>query len=132
MVVVENICNFFILTLPPGFTQDHVRKAIKARMPITYFKYLNFGFIIAPNHEQQPMCHLCKKAFSIAAMKPSRPSDHLNKIHLDKAKENLPYIKTQRHKFRNRKSIHYLMKNQAQKCDNGVLCSYNIFKMIAR
>lgn len=123
---------FFILILLPWFTQDHVRKVIKARMPIIYVKYLKFGLIIAPNHEQQPMCHLCKKGFSIAAMKPSRLSYHLNKIHLDKANENLPYIKTQRHKFRNTKSIHYLMKNQLQKCDNGLVCSYNIYKMITR
>lgn len=68
---------------------------------------------------------LCKKSFSNEAMKPSR---HLNKILPDKTK----ICHTLRDKFHNKKSIHSLMTNQSQKCDDGLVCSYSISRMIAR
>ena len=51
---------------------------------ISYFQY---GFIPAPHSELQPMCLLFNKVFSNKAIKPFRLSEHLTKIHPDKAKQ---------------------------------------------
>ncbi len=95
-------------------------------------EYLKYGFISSPNNNQQPMCLLCEKVFSNEAMKPSRLLQHFKKMHSDKEKLNLSHFQTLRDKFRNRNSIVSLMTKQSQKSDDGLICSYNISKMIAR
>ena len=56
--------------------------------------YLQYGFIPAPNSESQTMCLLCNKVFSDEAMKPSRLSEHLTKIHPDKIGKSTAFFKS--------------------------------------
>ena len=93
---------------------------------------LKFGFIPSPNNEQRPMCLICEKTFSNEAMKPSRLFEHLNNSHSTKVKENISYFENLRYKFNNRRQIPSLINTQSQKCDDGLVCSYNISKMIAK
>ncbi|KAF2354872.1 hypothetical protein FHG87_014373, partial [Trinorchestia longiramus] len=95
-------------------------------------KYLKFGFISVLNTEKLPMCLLCERVFSNEAMKPSRLSDHLKKIHPDKMNQSLPYFQTLRDKFRKKSSLVSLMAKQSQKNNDELVCSYNISKLIAR
>ncbi|KAF2346007.1 hypothetical protein FHG87_023237, partial [Trinorchestia longiramus] len=57
---------------------------------------------------------------------------HLKKIHPNKMNQSLSYFQTLCDKFRNRSSIVSLMTKQSQKKDDGLVCSYNVSKMIAR
>ena len=95
-------------------------------------EYLKFGFASSPNNPHLPLCLLCEKVFTNEAMKPSRLSDHLKKIHPDKIKENLKYFKAFRDKFHNRKPIQTMLNSTTRKIDDGLICSYNIAKLIAK
>ena len=67
-------------------------------------EYLKYGFVSAPQNQQQPMCLLCEKVFSNEAMKPSRLLEHLKK-NSDKAHKNIAYFQSLREKFQKRKTI---------------------------
>ena len=95
-------------------------------------EYLKYGFISSPNNKQLPMCLLCQKVFTNEAMKPSRLSEHFKKIHPGNEKKPLSYFQTLRNKFENRNTISFFATKQSQKNDDGLICSYNISKMIAK
>ena len=55
-----------------------------------HVEYQNYGFITAPSNDQ--VCLLREKVFSNEVVKSSRLSDHLRKIHSDKAGQHLSYF----------------------------------------
>lgn len=95
-------------------------------------EYLKFGFITAPHNDQKPLCLICEKELSNEAMKPSRLAEHLKKMHPDKVNQDLSYFQALRDKLRQRKSIVSFLTKQTQKADDGLVCSYNIAKLIAK
>ena len=66
---------------------------------------LQYGFIPSPHSELQPMCLLCNKVFSNEAMKPSRLSEHLTKIHSDKADKSATFFQCFWDNFKNEKLL---------------------------
>ena len=94
--------------------------------------YLQYGFIPAPNSESQPMCLLCKKVFSNEAMKPSRLSEHLTKIHPDKAEEGASFFQTIWDNFKKRKTVDTMFSNLSHQNDEGLRASYNLSLLIAK
>lgn len=94
--------------------------------------YLKFGFVQSPSNSQLPMCLLCNKVLSNEAMKPSRLQDHLQKIHPDKQNKDLSFFTNIRDKFLKAPSVSGLLATSSQKCDDGLIASYNISKLIAK
>ena len=95
-------------------------------------EYLKYGFVSAPQNQQQPMCLLCEKVFSNEAMKPSRLLEHLTKKHSDKADKNIAYFQSLREKFQKRKTIGNMFSSTSQQSTDGLRASYNISLLIAR
>lgn len=95
-------------------------------------EYLKYGFVSAPNNQQQPMCLLCERVFSNEAMKPSRLLEHLKKIHSDKADKNLAYFQSLRENLQKRKTIGNMFASTSQQSSDGLRASYNISLLIAR
>ena len=95
-------------------------------------EYLKYGFVSAPQNQQQPMCLLCEKVFSNEAMKPSRLLEHLTKIHSDKVDKNIAYFQSLREKFQKRKTIGNMFASTSQQSTDGLRASYNISLLIAR
>ena len=68
-------------------------------------EYWKYGFVQAPQNQQQPMCLLCEKTFSNEAMKPSRLLDYFKKIRSDKKDKGLAYFNHFVIKCKNRKQL---------------------------
>lgn len=94
--------------------------------------YLMYGFIPSPSNAQLPMCLLCNRVLSNEAMKPSRLQEHLKKIHPDKQNKNLLFFTNIRDKFLNAPSVSGLLTTSSTQCDDGLIASYNISKLIAK
>ena len=56
--------------------------------------YLQYRFISVRNSDSQPMCFLCNKVFSNEAMKPSKLSENLRKIHPDTAGKHVTFFQS--------------------------------------
>lgn len=93
--------------------------------------YLNYGFIVSPSNSQLPMCLVCNKTLSNEAMKPSRLQDHLQRMHPDKRDKDLAYFSNLREKFQ-KSSVSNLLTTTSTKCDDGLIASYNVAKLIAK
>ncbi|XP_060873308.1 zinc finger BED domain-containing protein 5-like [Metopolophium dirhodum] len=94
--------------------------------------YLKFGFIPLPSNIQLPMCLICNKVFSNEAMKPSRLKEHLQKVHPDKQNKDLSFFTNIRDKFLKAPSVSGLFAGSSKQCDDGLIASYNISKLIAK
>ncbi|XP_025406676.1 SCAN domain-containing protein 3-like [Sipha flava] len=94
--------------------------------------YLKFGFIPSPSNIQLPMCLICNKVFSNEAMKPSRLQEHLQKVHPDKQNKDLSFFTNIRDKFLKAPSVSGLCAGSSKQCDDGLIASYNISKLIAK
>jgi len=78
------------------------------------------------------MCLLCNKVFSNEAMKPSRLSEHVTKIHPDKVGKTTTFIKSLWDNCKKRKTVDTMLSNVPQQRDDGLHASYNLSLMIAR
>ena len=67
---------------------------IKIWIPLRQYStnYLKYGFLSAPNSQQQHVWLLCNKVFTNEAMKPCKLRDHLDKMHPNQADKDLIYI----------------------------------------
>ena len=72
-------------------------------------EYLRFGFIRFPSNVQLPMCLVCGKSFSNAAMKSSRLLDHLKNKHADKKDKHVSFFQDLKDKFGKRNTITSMM-----------------------
>ena len=95
-------------------------------------EYLKYGFVQAPQSQQQPMCLLCEKTFSNEAMKPLRLLDHYKKIHPDKKDNILAYFQSLRDKMQKQKPITSMFSNSSKQATDGLRASYNISLLIAQ
>jgi zinc finger BED domain-containing protein 5/7/8/9 len=86
----------------------------------------------SPSNSQLPMCLLCNKVLSNEAMKLSRLQEHLQKIHPDKQNEDLSFFTNIRHKFLKAPSVSGLLATSSKQCNDGLIASYNISKLIAK
>ena len=75
---------------------------------------------------------LCNKVFSNKAIKSCRLSEHLTKIHSDKAHKNATFFQCLWDNFKKRKSIGSMFASSSQQSVDGLLASYNLSLMIAR
>jgi len=73
---------------------------------------------------QQPLFLLCERSFSNEAMKPSRLSKHLTKVHSDKADTSLSFFQGLKLKYENRVTVGKLFKKAAITRDKGLVASY--------
>jgi len=94
--------------------------------------YLKYGFVASPTNMQQPLCLLCERSFSNEAMKSSRLSEHLTKVHSDKADKSLSFFQGLKLKYENRVTVGKLFKKAAITRDKGLVASYNISYLIAK
>ena len=88
--------------------------------------YLQYGFIPWAHAELQPMCLLCNKVFSNEAMKPSRLSKPLTKIHPGKADKSGTFFQCLWENFKQRKTIGLMFASSSQQSADGLLASYNL------
>ena len=95
-------------------------------------EYLKFGFIPSPDNEQLPLCLMCEKTLSNESMKPSRLLEHLNKKHKDRKDKDENYFISLKNDFKRRKPIASFFASKQNKICNGLICSYNISKLIAK
>jgi len=93
--------------------------------------YLMYGFIPSLSNSQLPMCLLCNRVLSNEAMKPSRLQEHLQKNYPDKQNKNLLFFTNIRDKFLKAPSVSGLLTTSSTQCDDGLIASYNISKLIA-
>ena len=93
---------------------------------------LQYGFIPASHSELQPICLLCNIVFSNEAMKSSRLSEHLTKIHPDKADKSATFFRCLWDNFKKRKTIGSMFASSSQQSVDGLLASYNLSLMIAK
>ncbi|VVC42718.1 Hypothetical protein CINCED_3A003924, partial [Cinara cedri] len=91
-----------------------------------------YGFIPSPYNVQLPMCLLCNRILSNEAMKPSRLQEHLQKIHPDKQNKNLLFFTNIRDRCLKAPSVSGLLTTSSTQCDDGLIASYNISKLIAK
>jgi len=70
--------------------------------------------------------------FSDEAMKPSRLQEHLQKVHLDKQNKDLSFFTNIRDKFLKAPSVSGLFASSSKQCDDDLIASYNISKLIAK
>ena len=75
---------------------------------------------------------LCTKVFSNEAMKPSRFSEHLTKIHPDKADKSATFFQCLWDNFKKRKTIGSRFASSSQQSIDKLLASYNLSLMIAK
>ena len=109
-----------------------IQKMKKVKVRQYNCTYLKFGFTTAPRNATRPMCLVCGSIFSNEAMKPSRLEDHLNRMHPNKIGSDFKKLRDEKS---NQASIRSLFR-QTDICDkqqeNGLIASYNIFKLIAK
>ena len=94
--------------------------------------YLQYGFIPAPHSEWQPICLLYNKIFSNEAMKPSRLSEHLTKIHPDKADKRATFFQCHWDNFKKRRTIGLMFASSSQRSVDGLLGSYHLSLILAK
>ena len=94
--------------------------------------HLKYGFVQAPQSQQQPMCLLCEKIFSNEAMKPLRLLDHFKKIYSDKKYKGLAYFQSLRDKMQKQKTVTSMFSNSSKQATYGLRASYNISLLIAQ
>ena len=95
-------------------------------------EYLKYGFVQAPQSQQQPMCLLCEKTFSNEAMKPSRLLAHFKKIHPDKKDNSLAYFQTLRDRMQKQKTVTSMFSDSSKQATDGLRASCNISLLIAQ
>ena len=95
-------------------------------------KYLKYGFVQAPQSQQQPMCLLCEKTFANETMKPLRLLDHFKKVHPDKKDNSLAYFQTLRDRMQKQKTVTGMFSNSSKQATDGLRASYNISLLIAQ
>lgn len=95
-------------------------------------EYLKFGFIQLPTNRTMPMCLICHKSFSNEAMKPSRLSEHLNKIHPDKKNKNISYFQMLKDKYSKQPTLKDVLSFASTEESDGMRASYNISLLIAK
>ena len=78
------------------------------------------------------MCLLRNKVFSNGAIKPSRLSEHLTKIHSDNTDKSATFFQCLWNNFKKRKTIGLMFASSSQQSVDGLLASYNLFLMIAK
>ncbi|KAG9494528.1 hypothetical protein GDO78_002054, partial [Eleutherodactylus coqui] len=93
------------------------------------FKY---GFIPSPTNRQLPLCLACEKAFTNEAMKPSRLSEHLAKMHSDKVGKPISFFQGLKSKFENRSTVGKVYGTSALNADKGLLASFKVSLLIAQ
>ena len=94
--------------------------------------YLQYGFIPVPHSELLQKCLLCNKVFSNEAMKPSRLSEHLTKIHPDKVDKSAIFFQCLRDNFKQRKTSGSMFASSCQKSVDGLPATYNLSLMLAK
>ena len=94
--------------------------------------YLKYGFIQSPSNSLLPMCLLCNKVFSNEARKSSHLQEHLQKIHPKKQNKDLSFFRNVRDMFMKAPSLLGLLASSSQKCNDGLIASYNMSKLIAK
>lgn len=94
-------------------------------------EYIKYGFVPSPSNQHNPMCLLCDRVFSNEAMKPSRLSDHLLKVHTSDANRDIAFFKSLQEKRKNR-SIFTAMSHPSQQSNDGMRASYNLSLLIAK
>ena len=95
-------------------------------------EYLKYGFIPDPKNEQLPKCLICEKSYSNEAMKPSRMTEHLKKMHPEKAGKDLSFFKTLKELFDKRKTVKSMYARCEDQADDGLRASYNLSLLIAK
>ena len=70
--------------------------------------------------------------FSNKAMKPSRPSEHLTKIHSAKADKSATFFQCLWDNFIKRKTVGSMLVSSSQQSVDGLPASYNLSLMIAK
>jgi hypothetical protein len=78
------------------------------------------------------MCLICNKVLSNEAMKPSRLQDHLQRVHPDKQNKDLTFFSNLKEKFQKSPSVSSTFASTSSKCDDGLIASYNLAKIIAK
>ena len=78
------------------------------------------------------MCLLCNKVFSNEAMKPSRLSEHLTKIHPDEADKGATLFQCFWDNFKKQKTFGLMFASSSIQSVDGLLASYNLSLMIAK
>jgi hypothetical protein len=94
--------------------------------------YLKFGFIPSLSDKRLPLCLLCNKVLSNAAMKPSKLEDHLRRCHPDKTDKDLKYFQTLKEKLQKKPMLDKMFASTSQRNDDGLRASYNISLLIAK
>ena len=95
-------------------------------------EYLKYGFISSPMNKQLPMCLVCEKTFSNESMKPSRLSEHLQKVHPDKMGRDSAYFQSLRDKFEKRKTLPSIFCRTSHENIDGLRALYSISRLIAK
>ena len=87
-------------------------------------EYLKYGFVQAPQSQQQPMCLLCEKTFFNDAMKPSRLLDHFKKIYPDKKDNSLAYFQSLCDRMQKQKTVTSMFSDRSKQATDGLRASY--------
>lgn len=78
------------------------------------------------------MCLVCEKTFSNEAMKPSRMSEHLRRVHPECADKGVTFFQSLRDQLRKRTTIGSMFCKTSQQNTDGFRASYNISLLIAK
>ncbi|KAG9494296.1 hypothetical protein GDO78_001910 [Eleutherodactylus coqui] len=95
-------------------------------------EYLEYVFIPSPTNGQRPLFLVCEKAFLNEAMKPSRRSDHLAKMHSDKVGKPISFFQGLKSKFENCSTVGKIFGKSALSADKGLLASSKVSVLIAQ
>ena len=95
-------------------------------------EYLKYGFVQAPQSQQQPRYLLIEKTFSNETMKPSRLLDHFKKIRSDKKDNSLAYFQSLRDRMQKQKTVTSMFSNSSKQATDGLRVSYIISLLIAQ
>jgi hypothetical protein len=95
-------------------------------------EYLKFGFAESQINKQMPMCLVCEKTFFNEAMKPSRMSEHLRRVHTECADKGVTFFQSLRDQLRKRTTIGSVFCKTSQQNTDGFRASYNISLLIAK
>ena len=83
-------------------------------------EYLKYGFVQAPQSQQQLMCLLYEKTFSKEAMKSLKLLDHFKKIHSDKKDKGLAYFQSLYKKVQKQKTVTSMFSNSFKQATDGL------------
>ncbi|KAG9483273.1 hypothetical protein GDO78_009290 [Eleutherodactylus coqui] len=88
---------------------------------------LKYEFIPTLTNVQLPLCLVSNEA-----VKPSRLSDHLEKMHSDKVGKPISFFQGLKAKFENRSTVGKLFGKFALNADKGLLASYKVSLLISQ